>query len=57
MTPRTLAPPLTDRAMWRRLRALAHPDRAGDHAIYIWVEAWLVLELELALLGMDRGEG
>jgi hypothetical protein len=24
--------------MWRRLLALAHPDRAGDHELFIWVE-------------------
>ena len=27
--PRTVAPAPTDRTMWRRLRALAHPDRGG----------------------------
>jgi hypothetical protein len=33
---RTLTSPPTDRAMWRRLLALAHPDRAGDHELFIW---------------------
>ncbi len=25
--------------MWRRLLALAHPDRAGDHDLFIWTHA------------------
>ncbi len=25
--------------MWRRLLAVAHPDRAGDHELFIWAEA------------------
>lgn len=34
----TPVPPATDRRMWRRLRALAHPDRHGDHDLFIWLE-------------------
>jgi hypothetical protein len=36
MSPRTDTPPPTDRRMWRRLIALAHPDRAGDEALFVW---------------------
>ncbi len=36
---RTLAPPPTDRAMWRRLLALCHPDGHGDHALFVWASA------------------
>jgi len=25
--------------MWRRLLSLAHPDRGGDHSLFIWVQA------------------
>lgn len=38
MTPRTLTPPPTDKAMWRRLMRLAHPDGAGEHDLFIWVK-------------------
>ena len=37
MSPRTLAPPPTDRKLWRRLLAISHPDAAGgDHDLHIW---------------------
>lgn len=35
---RTLAPSPFDPALWRRLLALAHPDRAGDHDLFVWVQ-------------------
>jgi hypothetical protein len=36
VTPRTLTSPPTDRSMWRRLLSLVHPDRGGDHDVFIW---------------------
>jgi hypothetical protein len=36
---RTLTPLPTDRAMWRRLLRLAHPDHHGTHDLFIWVQA------------------
>ncbi len=36
MTPHTPTLPPTEPAMWRRLLAAAHPDRAGDHELFIW---------------------
>jgi hypothetical protein len=33
----TLTMPPTDRSMWRRLIAKAHPDAGGDHELFIWV--------------------
>jgi hypothetical protein len=27
-----------DNAMWRKLRARAHPDTGGDHELFIWVQ-------------------
>jgi hypothetical protein len=39
MTPRTVAPPPTDKSMWRRLLALAHPDGGGEHDLFIWAQA------------------
>jgi len=32
-TPTLLA---TDRAMWRKLKARAHPDAGGDHELFVW---------------------
>jgi hypothetical protein len=34
---RTPAPPPTDKNLWRRLKARAHPDGGGDHELFIWV--------------------
>lgn len=28
--------PPTDRVMWRRLKARAHPDAGGDHELFVW---------------------
>jgi hypothetical protein len=39
MVPRTPTAPPTDRSMWRRLLARAHPDRGGDHDLFIWTDA------------------
>ncbi len=36
MTPRTVAPPLDDPRLWRRLVARTHPDAGGDHGLFIW---------------------
>jgi hypothetical protein len=36
---RTRTLPPTDRAMWRRLLARAHPDSGGDHELFIWTGA------------------
>ncbi len=36
MSPRTVAPPLDDPRMWRRLVASTHPDAGGDHELFIW---------------------
>lgn len=33
---RTPTLPPTDRSMWRRLVARAHPDAGGDHELFIW---------------------
>ena len=38
MTPHTLTAPPTDRGYWRRLLAAVHPDRHGDHDLFIWVQ-------------------
>jgi hypothetical protein len=35
---RTPTLPLDDKKMWRKLIALAHPDRAGDHELCIWTQ-------------------
>ena len=35
---RTPTLPLDDRKMWRRLIALTHPDRGGDHELCIWTQ-------------------
>jgi hypothetical protein len=37
---RTLAPAPTDRSMWRRLLALAHPDGHGAHDWFVWASAF-----------------
>jgi hypothetical protein len=36
---RTPTRPPTDRVMWRRLVARAHPDAGGDHELFIWTGA------------------
>ncbi len=36
MSPRTVAPPLDDPRLWRRLLARTHPDAGGDHELFIW---------------------
>lgn len=36
MSPRTHTKTLDDPRMWKRLVALAHPDRAGDDELFIW---------------------
>jgi hypothetical protein len=36
---RTPTLPLDDRKMWRKLVALTHPDRGGDHEICVWTQA------------------
>jgi hypothetical protein len=38
LTPHTLTAPPTDRAYWRRLLRLAHPDGAGDHELFVWCQ-------------------
>ena len=39
MTPRTPTLPATDRGMWRRLLARAHPDAGGEHELFVWASA------------------
>jgi hypothetical protein len=39
MTPRTPTLPPTEPTMWRKLLAVAHPDRAGDHELFIWTSS------------------
>ncbi len=39
MTPRTVAPPLDDPRLWRRLVARTHPDAGGSHELFIWAGA------------------
>jgi hypothetical protein len=39
MSPQTLTSPPTDRGMWRRLLARAHPDSGGSHELFLWVSA------------------
>jgi len=34
--PRTVAPPPTDKSMWRRLLKRTHPDQGGDDALFVW---------------------
>jgi hypothetical protein len=36
VSPRTVAPPLEDPKLWRRLIARTHPDAGGDHELFIW---------------------
>jgi hypothetical protein len=36
VSPRTVAPPLDDPRLWRRLVARTHPDAGGDHELFIW---------------------
>src|SRR5215212_9648433 len=36
---RTPTHPPTDRSMWRRLLARAHPDAGGTHELFIWAGA------------------
>src|SRR5215210_7331544 len=36
MSPQTPTRPATDRLMWRRLLARAHPDAGGTHELFIW---------------------
>jgi hypothetical protein len=33
---RTSTPPPTDKSMWCKLKARAHPDGGGDHELFIW---------------------
>jgi uncharacterized protein YbaR (Trm112 family) len=33
---RTVCAPPTDRALWRKLVSLAHPDAHGDDALFVW---------------------
>jgi hypothetical protein len=35
---RTPTLPPDDKNMWRKLVALTHPDRGGDHELYIWTQ-------------------
>jgi hypothetical protein len=37
--PRTLTAPPTDKGMWRRLLFCVHPDRGGEHELFIWTQA------------------
>jgi hypothetical protein len=39
LTPHTLTAPPTDRGYWRRLLAAVHPDRGGDHDLFVWTTA------------------
>ena len=39
MTPRTPTLPATDRGMWRKLLARAHPDGGGEHELFVWASA------------------
>jgi len=39
MPPRTKAPSLKDRSYWRRLLATVHPDRGGDHELFVFLQA------------------
>ena len=32
--PKTVAPPPTDKSMWRRLLMKVHPDQGGDDALF-----------------------
>jgi hypothetical protein len=34
---RTVTLPPTDKTMWRKARARAHPDAGGDHELFIWL--------------------
>ena len=36
MSPRTVTAPPTDRAMWRRLLRVGHPDVGGDGDLFVW---------------------
>ena len=36
MTPSTPTLSPTEPVMWRKLLAVAHPDKAGDHELFIW---------------------
>jgi hypothetical protein len=36
---RIVAPAPTDKGMWRRLLKCVHPDRGGDHDLFIWSRA------------------
>ncbi len=36
---RTPTLPPTDKSMWRKLIARAHPDTGGDHELFIWTRA------------------
>jgi hypothetical protein len=37
VAPRTLTAPPTDRANWRKLLRLCHPDAGGDSDLFVWV--------------------
>lgn len=37
-TGNSATPAVTDRSMWKKLRAVCHPDRAGDEDLFVWVD-------------------
>jgi hypothetical protein len=39
VSPRTVAPPLDDPRLWRRLLARTHPDAGGGHDLFVWTSA------------------
>jgi hypothetical protein len=39
VSPRTVSPPPTDRRMWRRLIARAHPDTGGADDLFVWARS------------------
>jgi hypothetical protein len=39
VSPSTPTLPPTDRNMWRRLLARAHPDSGGEHELFVWTTA------------------
>ncbi len=38
MSPRPCAAPPDDKRLWRRVLALAHPDRGGDSEAFVWLQ-------------------
>ncbi len=51
MPSRTVAPPPTDRSMWRRLLARTHPDAGGDGDLFVWTR-----ELQEKVCGRQEEE-